>query len=177
MADDAQGGDKVAGDGIYSATIPGSVQQHRNLVRYRLSASDALDATVQVPYADDPSPNFAYFAYDGVPDWTGADRPGRTPEVTYELSQLNSIATYHLLTSTEDHQDSQHIPETNTNSYGGSEYLWPGTMVYDGKVYDNISYRARGGVWRYAMGKNMWKSLESFAVDLRFGEGRGGWAH
>ena len=24
-------------------------------------------------------------------------------------------------------------------------------------VYDDISYRARGGVWRYAMGKNMWK--------------------
>ena len=30
-------------------------------------------------------------------------------------------------------------------------------MVYDGVVYDHINYRARGGVWRYAMGKNMWK--------------------
>ena len=33
----------------------------------------------------------------------------------------------------------------------------PGTLVFDGKVYDHIHYRARGGVWRYAMVKNMWK--------------------
>lgn len=39
----------------------------------------------------------------------------------------------------------------------GSEYKWYGTLVYDGVVYDHIRYRARGGVWRYAMGKNMWK--------------------
>src|SRR6185436_397717 len=32
-----------------------------------------------------------------------------------------------------------------------------GTLVYDGKVYDHIHYRARGGVWRYSMVKNMWK--------------------
>ena len=30
-------------------------------------------------------------------------------------------------------------------------------VVYNGEVYDHINYRARGGVWRYAMGKNMWK--------------------
>lgn len=29
--------------------------------------------------------------------------------------------------------------------------------MYDGEVYDHIRYRARGGVWRYSMGKNMWK--------------------
>ena len=27
----------------------------------------------------------------------------------------------------------------------------------NGVVYDHVRYRARGGVWRYAMGKNMWK--------------------
>ena len=41
--------------------------------------------------------------------------------------------------------------------YGGDLYHWAGTLVYDGKVYDHIHYRARGGVWRYAMVKNMWK--------------------
>ena len=157
MVDDGTGGDLSAGDDIYSTTIPGSVQQHRHLIRYRMNVSDTLGAQVQVPYADDPSPNFAYYVYDGVPDWTAADRPGRTPEVTYEMDAMASIATYHLLTSQDDHEDAMHIPDTNTSSYSGSEYLWPGTMVYDGKVYDNISYRARGGVWRYAMGKNMWK--------------------
>lgn len=157
MGDGGVGGDATAGDDIYAVTIPGEVQQHRHLVRYRISVSDSLNATVQVPYADDPSPNFVYFVYDAIPDWTAADRPGRTPEVTYDMSEMNSIATYHLLTTAEDHEDSQHIPDAATSVYDGSEYLWPGTLVYDGKVYDNISYRARGGVWRYAMGKNMWK--------------------
>ena len=35
-----------------------------------------------MPYEDDPSLNFAYFVYDGVPDWTGSWRPGREAEVT-----------------------------------------------------------------------------------------------
>src|SRR5450759_5655028 len=43
------------------------------------------------------------------------------------------------------------------DKYGGALYPYAGTLVYDGKVYDHIHYRARGGVWRYAMGKNMWK--------------------
>ena len=30
-------------------------------------------------------------------------------------------------------------------------------LVDDGKVLDHIRYRARGGVWRYSMTKNMWK--------------------
>ena len=30
-------------------------------------------------------------------------------------------------------------------------------MVYDGKVYDHIRYRPRGGVHRYQYGKNFWK--------------------
>ena len=28
--------------------------------------------------------------------------------------------------------------------YGGDAYPWAGTLVYDGKVYDHIHYRARG---------------------------------
>src|SRR5439155_11452410 len=43
------------------------------------------------------------------------------------------------------------------DKYTGDLYKWTGTLVYDGEVYDHIHYRARGGVWRYAMGKNMWK--------------------
>jgi hypothetical protein len=41
--------------------------------------------------------------------------------------------------------------------YGGDAYPWLGTIVYDGQVYDHIHHRARGGVWRYSMVKNMWK--------------------
>ena len=157
MHDDGQSGDAEAGDDTFSAVIPPAVQQHRHLIRYRIRVEDTLGAAVQVPYADDTQHNFAYFVYDDIPDWTAADRPGRTPEQTFSLGQFNAIATYHLLTTADDHHDSQHIPDASTGSYGGSEYLWPGTLVYDGEVYDNIRYRARGGVWRYAMGKNMWK--------------------
>lgn len=147
----------LAGDDIFTVVIPASVQQHRNLIRYRISVRDTLGATARVPYADDLQHNFAYFVYDEVPDWTGSIRPGRDPALKYELSEFRSIATYHLLTTPEDHADSQHIPGATAGGYTGSEYLWPGTMVYDGEVYDNIRYRARGGTWRYAMGKNMWK--------------------
>jgi hypothetical protein len=35
--------------------------------------------------------------------------------------------------------------------------LYIGTLVYDGKVFDHVIFRPRGGVWRYAMRKNMWK--------------------
>src|SRR5512140_3731428 len=55
------------------------------------------------------------------------------------------------------------VSEATWGGYSGDLYNWIGTLVYDGKVYDHIHYRARGGVWRYAMVKNMWK------VDLNRG--------
>jgi hypothetical protein len=75
MVDDGTGADAAAGDGVYTATIPG--QAHRTLVRYRMTVGDALGASVTVPYADDMSLNFAYF-YDGVPSTTGMRRCPRS---------------------------------------------------------------------------------------------------
>ncbi|MCA9238674.1 MAG: lamin tail domain-containing protein, partial [Planctomycetales bacterium] len=157
MRDDGLAGDAVAGDDVYTAILPGNLQTHRRLVRYRVTAEDTLGASVTAPYADDPQPNFAYFVYDATPDWTGAARPGVTPGVTYDGELLDSIATYHLITTRQDHEQSQYIPNSNQGPYGGSDYLWHGALVYDGVVYDHIHFRSRGGVWRYAMGKNMWK--------------------
>jgi hypothetical protein len=158
MHDDGLAGDAAAGDGVYTVVLPGSVQTDRRLIRYRVTAADTLNASIRVPYADDPQPNFAYYVYDGIPEWTGAARPGVTQPVTYSSGLLGSVATYHLITTRQAHVDSQFIPGTNRfNGYGGSDYLWHGALVYDGEVYDHIRYRARGGVWRYAMGKNMWK--------------------
>ncbi|MCA9148639.1 MAG: CotH kinase family protein, partial [Planctomycetales bacterium] len=158
MHDDGLEGDATANDGIYSVTLPASLQTHRRLVRYRIDAVDTPGAAVSVPYADDPVPNFAYFVYNGVPDWTGSADPGTAPDVTYSSDLLTSIPVYQLITTQKDHVDSQYVSDSTRGSgYTGSDYLWQGTMVYDGVVYDHISYRARGGVWRYAMGKNMWK--------------------
>jgi hypothetical protein len=151
MLDTGAGGDLVAGDGVYSVQLPADVQVHRRLVRYRVSTADTRGASVTAPYADDSVPNFAYFVYDGVPSWTGAAGDG-SPEVTYSPELMRSLPAYHLISKNADVESA-----TWWSKYGGDNYLWKGTLVYDGVVYDHVSYRARGGVWRYAMVKNMWK--------------------
>jgi len=150
MTDDGTGGDTLAADSIYTVTLPGALQTNRRLVRYRVSAEDTPGATITVPYSDDPQPNFAYFVYDGTPDWSGVIRPGDTP-ANYPGSVMSSIATYFLLST------NTHVDDSQFGGYSGSEYLWPGTMVYDGRVYDHIQYRPRGGGHRFQYGKNFWK--------------------
>lgn len=190
MKDDGTGTDLIAGDDVYSALIPAPVQTHRRLVRYRITAADTAGNSVRVPYNDDPSPNFAYFVYGSMPDYTGAINPTRaasytggviaahtnTP-VTYPASMLQSLPTYHLITTRQNHVDAQFIPGTTLGAgYRGDEsgsatdeqaYPWRGTLVYDGVVYDHIRFRARGGVWRYSMGKNMWKFDMSRSHDFQ----------
>ncbi len=152
MSDDGTGGDALAGDSIYTATLPGMVQQHRRLVRYRISASDGVGESLQVPYADDPQPNFAYFCYDGIPAWQAAVQPGATPALYFDTNVMRRLPAVHLISKNSD-------VETATwfDRYTGDLYKWEGTLVYDGKVYDHIRYRMRGGTHRYDMVKNMWK--------------------
>lgn len=59
MVDTGTGPDLIAGDSVYTAQVPASVQTHRRLVRYRIAATDGLGASVRIPYSDDPAPNFA----------------------------------------------------------------------------------------------------------------------
>ena len=139
MVDDGSGGDVAAGDGVYTASIPG--QAHRTLVRYRMTLSDTLGASVTVPYADDTSLNFAYFVYDGVPEYNG-----------HSTEVLESLPVYHFIMRGEDMEE--------VLAYNGADqmtqgipawwaYNWAGTMVYEGQVYDNIHYRLRGANGRY----------------------------
>ncbi len=157
MSDDGEGADPRADDAVYTAELSGSLQQHRNLIRYRIRAEDSTGMGLMVPYTDDPQPNFAYFVYDGVPPWEGAIDPDsqdtrKSEVVQYGTDVMRSLPVYHLLTDNEDVMECQFLEE-----YRGSDYKWEGTLVYNGEVYDHVHYRARGGVWRYAMGKNMWK--------------------
>jgi hypothetical protein len=152
MNDAGSNGDALAGDSIYTAVIPASVQQHRRLIRYRITATDGASSAVTVPYADDPQPNFAYFCYNGVPAWSGAVRPGVTATLNFDTNVMRRLPAVHLIS-----KSNSVVTATWFERYGGDLYKWSGALVYDGKVYDHIRYRARGGVWRYAMVKNMWK--------------------
>ncbi|MDH7600174.1 MAG: lamin tail domain-containing protein, partial [Sedimentisphaerales bacterium] len=162
MRDDGVGVDRLKADGIYTAVIPGAVQVHRRLIRYRIRAADLNGNVITVPYADDPQPNFAYFVYDGLPPWLGAIQPGspdrlRNALVVYDFAAMPALPVYHLITTRKAHEESQYIPNSTAGQYWGQDYPWYGTLVYDEVVYDHIRFRARGGVWRYSMGKNMWK--------------------
>ena len=130
-------GDEQAGDHVYSVVLPGTWQTHRRLVRYRIQAKDGTGATVTVPYADDPQPNFAYFCYDGVPAWRGAVQPGVTPMLDFDTSVMRRLPVVHLLS-----KSNSVVRATWFDRYRGDEYRWLGTLVYDGKVYDHIRYRA-----------------------------------
>ncbi|HUF63696.1 MAG TPA: lamin tail domain-containing protein, partial [Verrucomicrobiales bacterium] len=150
MADDGVAPDGVAGDGVYHAALPAAIIGHRRLVRYRISATGALGDTVNVPYPDDPSPNFALFVYDGVPSWRGASRPGTTGPRAYTTEELSSLPIYHLVANGADVINSQY-----NQSFNGQRF--PGTLVYNGVVYDHISFRNRGEFSTYVSGKNKWR--------------------
>lgn len=156
MNDSGRDGDTIANDQIFTVTIPATLQVHRRLVRYRIVATDRAGNVVTAPYGDDPQPNFAYFVYDAVPAWQGAIQPNssdpiRRERVVYGPEVMRRLPVYHLISKAGSVQQAQY------GGYTGDVYRWNGTLIYDGKVYDHIRYRARGGVWRYAMGKNMWK--------------------
>ena len=174
MHDDGKNGDAASGDGRFTVELPASVQLHRRLVRYRVTAMDVAGRSMTAPYPDDPQPNFAYFVYDGVPAWRGAIEPGskdpkRAAPVEFGTDVMRRLPVYHLIA-----KKSAVEAATWKAQYSGEAYKWSGTLVYDGHVYDHIHYRARGGSWRYAMGKNMWKFAfnrgHDFAARDNYGE-------
>lgn len=152
MNDDGSAGDAVAGDDLFSVLLPASLHEHRHLVRYRVTVSDANGTSITTPYKDDDQPNFAYFVYNGIPTWSGADRPGVTPVITYSTDVTMSLPAFHLISREADVLDSQF----NT-AYNTGDYRFEGTLVVDGEVYDHIHYRIRGQNSTYVAGKNKWK--------------------
>ena len=153
MVDDGTAGDTSAGDGLFTAVIPGQI--NRTLVRYRITAADTGGTSVRVPYADDPSLNFAAFVYDGVPDYVAATRSvaGPVPQV-HSKAVLTSLPVYSLLTAATDftkciaYSSADQINPSN-NFESREAFNWNGTFVYDGEVYDHIRYRLRQRNDRY----------------------------
>ena len=139
MVDDGTNGDTAAGDGVYSCSLPG--QAHRTLVRYTITVTDSQGASAVVPYEDDSARNFAYFVYNGVPDYMG-----------HTSATLTQLPVYHLLTRHADWTECRAYDSSDQITQGNEGrfvYNWSGTLVYDGVVYDNIRYRLRGANGRY----------------------------
>jgi hypothetical protein len=166
MRDDGLSGDALAADGVYSAIIPAAQNTHRRLMRYRITAVDSASNSVTVPYADDDQANFAYFVYNGAPAWTGAMRPASfngfpaTPADTYPAAMLNTIPPYHLIANATDVTNCQY-----NGSFNDVEF--PGTMVYDGVVYDHIQFKNRGIGSTYVAGKNKFAFLFNRTRDFQ----------
>lgn len=156
MHDDGLNGDLEAGDDVYTVEMATSIQQHRRLVRYRISVEDATEKSITVPYSDDPQPNFAYFCYDGVPAWRGAIKPGDKTGlgkvIEYGSDVMSSLPVYHLISRNSDVENCQW-----NGSYDNGVYRFAGTIVYEGVVYDHIRYRIRGQYSTRFWGKNKWK--------------------
>lgn len=167
MNDAGTGGDAVAGDSVYSCTVPSSVQTHRRLVRYRITAADSLANSVTAPLPDDEQPNFAYFVYNGIPAWSGAVRPtafngAATPPQTFTPQLLNTIPPYQLIALDAD---------VALCLYTGPDTTPPvpyfGTLVYDGKVYDHVTFNIRGIGSTRVSGKNKLAFKFNRARDIR----------
>lgn len=136
------------GSGTYAALIP--AQLNRTLVRYRIVAEDTLSKSVLVPYADDDSLNFAFFVYDGVPDYVAGS-------VTFDSAMLTALPVYTMITRDADRKYAYAYSNTGDSGFqipkgsnARNTYNWECALVYDGIVYDHVGWRLRQNNDRYA---------------------------
>ncbi|HTI99166.1 MAG TPA: lamin tail domain-containing protein [Dongiaceae bacterium] len=153
MTDTGTSGDAQAGADIYTVTLP--PQANRVLVRYRIQVTDTLGATRRAPFEDDPSLNFACFVYDGIPAYQGTS-----------AADLQSLPVYFLMARSQDvSQCAAYTPTFQLPQFGNDGlahpsrfvFNWPGTLIYDGVVYDHIQFRLHGANGRYQPGKRNWR--------------------
>jgi len=140
MNDDGLGSDTLGGDGIWTGTIP--AQSNRTLVRYRVATSDNAGNAARVPYAGDPSLNFACFVYNGVPAYEGTS-----------AADLQTLPVYHFLTRKADYDqcvayDNNAASRLSAGTSWSFEN-WEACFVCNGIVYDHIPYRLKGANGRY----------------------------
>ncbi len=149
MNDEGRDGDAKKRDGIFSATIPGELQKHRRLIRYFVEFTATNGTAMRIPAATNECPNFAWFVHDGIPAWTGANRPGKSPPLEFPAEFMRTLPAFHLIANRRDVEQSQWDGSANKKRFSG-------TLVYDGRVYDHIQFHNRGRGSIYNTGKNKW---------------------
>jgi hypothetical protein len=143
----------------FTADLPADLQKNRRLIRYRLCS--VKDKSIVAPPKDDTQPNYAYFVYDGIPEWRAAIQPGAQGKEgelkLFSAEAMQSVQAYHFIGSRQSIENVTWREPTGLGHPARHDYKYTGTLVADGVVYDHVRFRARGGGWRHAMGKNMWK--------------------
>ena len=136
-------------DGVYSAKVPGTVQQHRWLIRYRVTAVLADRSAFRAPKADEECPNFAWWCDAGPAAWTGTRDPGKTPPLKFTPEFLGTLQSLTLLARSDDVAKSQWDPAFHKQKQQG-------TLIYKGLAYDHIKYSNRGQGSAHISGTNKW---------------------
>lgn len=149
--------EKSAGENRYEVQVPSDAQLHRRLIRYRFKLNEASGNSVFHPPQASSDPNYAYFVYDAIPAWKaaiepGSNDPGRSEAKNFSSAVMSQVQTYFLIAKQKEVENA-----TWHERSSDKEYRYTGALVANGRVYDHVRFRARGGVWRHAMGKNMWK--------------------
>src|SRR5262249_13986763 len=80
--------------------LPADLQKHQRLVPHRIYSPQGN--SVVAPAREDSQPNFAYFVYDGIPEWRGAinpksSDPKESQVVTFGTNVMRSVQAYHLI--------------------------------------------------------------------------------
>lgn len=119
MRDDGQGGDAVATDGIYSATIPADVSQNGDMLRWYVTAVDTAANTSRAPAFLDDS------GTDQSPEYFGtivSDTP-----IDTQLPVLEWFMP----------ADRQRAADSGRTVRA--------SVYFEGEFYDNVGVRRRGG--------------------------------
>src|SRR4030095_1430519 len=78
--------------------------------------------------------------------------------VSFGAEGMRSVQVYHFIAAKKAVENvTWYQPSDVFNERSRHQYAHTCTIVAEGKVYDHVRFRARGGEWRHAMGKNMWK--------------------
>ena len=135
MLDNGIQSDAVANDGTYSFAIPSATQVHRSLIRYRILIQINNGGPQRYfPDQNHTESNYSYYVYDGYPTFNN-----------YNLTSLDSLPEITILTKSSTAEVYIGDGGANTNQYTGTEYLGEGTFIYNGKIFDHIRFRPRGG--------------------------------
>jgi len=141
MLDNGIGVDSTANNGVFTAQIPANNHNHRDLVRYRVKVTTNNGFNVTYPDQNYDECNYAYYVYDGYPTQENVD-----------LNTLPQIQDFTVFTTSDltslyiGDDEGNHVGgPSGIDQYQGDEFLGSGAVIYDGRVYDHVNFRPRGG--------------------------------